>query len=69
MAKRAEMVTITLDEYYRLRHGAEINARIFEDIKTFEARQVKFERQLIMLQRDMERLRGHNAKEKSEAED
>lgn len=66
MAKKAETVTITLDEYYRLRHGAEINARIFEDIKTFEARQVKFERQLIMLQRDMERLKGNN--EKSEAE-
>ena len=66
MSKKAGTVTITLDEYYRLRHGAEINARIFEDIKSFEARQVKFERQLIMLQRDMERLKGNN--EKSEAE-
>lgn len=67
MSKKAGTVTIALDEYYRLRHGAEINARIFEDIKNFEARQVKFERQLIMLQRDMERLKGNN--EKSEAED
>ena len=66
MSKKAGTVTITLDEYYRLRHGAEINMRIFEDIKNFEARQIKFERQLIMMQRDIDRMRGHN--EKSEAE-
>ena len=66
MGKKEKMVTIDLDEYYRLRHSAEINARIFEDIKNFEARQVKFERQLIMMQREIDRMRGHN--EKSEAE-